>query len=165
MKVISWNIRGLNSKGKQRYPKERLKTKKPQVMLIQETKVSSQKLENIVHSFKPHFEVVAIDSRGMAGGIAILWNPAEIIVEGWIGLSKILTSSFRQIGTKEKIIISAVYGLLIPRERGTFLQSIRTLHNMQQEKYWLLGGDFNMLLNLTEKKRWNKERRTRNGTL
>ena len=62
MKVISWNIRGLNSQGKHRYLKERLKFEKPQVMLIQETKVSSQKLESIMQSFKPHYEVMAIDS-------------------------------------------------------------------------------------------------------
>ena len=81
MKVTCWNIRGLNSKGKQRYLKERLKIEKPQVMMIQETKVSRIKMPAIVHSFQPHFEVMAIDSRGTAGGIAILLNPAEIEVE------------------------------------------------------------------------------------
>jgi exonuclease III len=44
MKVLSWNIRGLNSKGKHRHLKEKLQAEKPQVMLLQETKVSGQKL-------------------------------------------------------------------------------------------------------------------------
>ena len=60
MKVISWNIRGLNSKGKQRYLKERLKVEKPQVMLIQETKVSGQKLHHIIQSFKLPYEVMEL---------------------------------------------------------------------------------------------------------
>ena len=69
MKVISSNIRGLNSKGKQRYLKERLKVEKPQVMLIQEMKVSSQKLQHIIQSFKLQYEVMEIDSIGTAGEI------------------------------------------------------------------------------------------------
>jgi len=36
MIVISWNIRGLNSKGKHRYLKERLKKDKPGIIIIQE---------------------------------------------------------------------------------------------------------------------------------
>ena len=106
----------------------------------------------IVHSFKPYFEVMAIDSRGTSGGIAILWNPAEIVVEGWIGLSGILSGTFRKIGSNEKIQISTVYGPPIPGEREVFLQDIRKLNEMHKEKYWLLGGDFNMLLNLAEKR-------------
>lgn len=37
--ITSWNIRGLNSKGKQRYLEERIKKEKPQIMLLQETKI------------------------------------------------------------------------------------------------------------------------------
>jgi len=42
MIITSWNIRGLNSKGKHRYLKERLKKDKPNIMLIQETKMNQQ---------------------------------------------------------------------------------------------------------------------------
>jgi hypothetical protein len=45
-----------------------------------------------------------------------------------------------------------VYGPPIPGERSDFIKSIRTLSTMHQEKYWLLWGDFNMILNLSEKK-------------
>ena len=82
MKVLSWNIRGLNSKGKQHYLKDKLKTKKPQIMLLQETKVSGQKLEAILQSFKMQYEGMALDSVGTSGGIAILWNTTEISAEG-----------------------------------------------------------------------------------
>jgi len=34
MIVTSWNIRGLNNKGKQRYLKEILKKDKPSIMII-----------------------------------------------------------------------------------------------------------------------------------
>jgi len=39
MKLLSWNIRGLNSKGNLMYLKERIQTEKPNIILLQETKV------------------------------------------------------------------------------------------------------------------------------
>lgn len=40
MIITSWNIRGLNSKGKQRHLTDRPRKEKPQLMLVQETKIS-----------------------------------------------------------------------------------------------------------------------------
>lgn len=144
--------------------KDRLKVEKPQVMLVQETKVSGQKLQSIIQSFKLQYEVMEIDSAGMAGGLAILWNATEVIADGWISFPRIMTGNFRLLGSEEIILISAVYGPPIPGERVDFLQNIRTLSTMHQEKYWLLGGDFNMILNLSEKKRWYSSGRTGHGS-
>ena len=36
---------------------------------------------------KPRYEVVALDAKGSAGGISILWNPTEIMVDYWIEMS------------------------------------------------------------------------------
>lgn len=55
-------------------------------MLIQETKISARRFESILQSFKSHYEVMVIDARGTAGGIAIIWNPTEVIADDWIGL-------------------------------------------------------------------------------
>ena len=49
-------------------------------------------------------------------------------------------------------MISFFYGPHILGEKDVFLNSIRTLNNMHTYKYWLLGGDYNMITNLTEKK-------------
>ena len=95
---------------------------------------------------------MALDSVGASGGIEILWNTAEISAEGWLGLPRIFTATFRQIGAEDKILISAVYGPSIPGERAKFLQNIRKLSTMHHESYLILGGDFNMILNLSEKK-------------
>lgn len=78
MIVISSNIRGLNNWGKQRYLMERLKKEKPQIMLLQETNITGEKLEEVLSKMKPRYEAVATDVKGSAGGIAILWNPTEV---------------------------------------------------------------------------------------
>ena len=58
-------------------------------------------MEDILKTSKPPYEVMEIHSRGSVGGITILWNPTEIMVDAWIGLLYILTGIFRQIGMKE----------------------------------------------------------------
>lgn len=81
MIITSWNIRGLNSKGKQRYLRDRLKKDKPSIMIIQETKISTQKMEEIMRRFNTHYEIMGQDAAGNAGGLAVLWNPEEVQFE------------------------------------------------------------------------------------
>ena len=116
MIVTSWNIRGLSSKGKQRYLKERLKKDNPSIMIIQETKMGYQQLVEIMKRTKTLYEVMAQDADGAGGGLAIIWNPEEIIFENWISFPTILTGMFRLMGMEKRILISGVYGPHIPRE-------------------------------------------------
>lgn len=67
MIITSWNIQGLNSKGKQRYLAERIKREKPQIMLLQETKITGGKMEEILKKNKPTYECMTIDAKGGAG--------------------------------------------------------------------------------------------------
>jgi len=64
---------------------------KPSIMLIQETKMDQQQLQEIVKKMRPIYEVMAQDANGTAGGLAILWNPEEVIFENWISLPRILS--------------------------------------------------------------------------
>lgn len=79
MIITSWNISGLNSKGKKRNLVERLRKEKPELMLLQQTKILERKMDEIPNKIKSKYECMSIDVKGSAGGIAILWNPVEII--------------------------------------------------------------------------------------
>jgi len=48
MKLISWNMRGLNSPSKHRMLKNMIQLEKPAVVFLQETKSTSTTLENIL---------------------------------------------------------------------------------------------------------------------
>eukprot|EP00253_Pinus_taeda_P023228 PITA_23228 len=48
------------------------------------------------------------DAIGSAGGIAVLWNPNDIILDSWTSMSRILTGLGRIVGTKEQVVISGV---------------------------------------------------------
>jgi len=48
-------------------------------MLVQETKISGRKMEEILNKIKPKYEYMTIDAKDSTGGITILWNPAKIL--------------------------------------------------------------------------------------
>ena len=88
---------------------------------------------------------MALDQQGSAGGIAILWNLAEVLAKGWIGIPRILTGKFRLTGTKYQVSASSTYGPHIPGDKYVFLESIRIFKFLNIEKHWVLEGDFNMI--------------------
>lgn len=152
MILTSWNIRGLNCKGKQRDLEARLRKDKPQIMLIQETKISRQKMEEILNKITPRYEQVTIDAKGSAGGIAIIWNPVEVLSDWWMGMPRILTGRFRLIGKSDWVVVSAVYGPHSQADRGLLLTHLEKIKNMHQEHRWIIAGDFNLITSREEKK-------------
>jgi exonuclease III len=75
MKVITWNIRGLNNPRKQRILRNRPKQEQSDLSFIQETKCNTDIMETISQQQWHKYKMVAIGGHQMAGGILTLWNP------------------------------------------------------------------------------------------
>lgn len=72
MKLISWNIMGLNSLRKGKLLKNMIMQEKPSILFLQETKCNTTILEKIAAKAWPGGLVTAIDAQGAPGGLAIL---------------------------------------------------------------------------------------------
>eukprot|EP00253_Pinus_taeda_P026041 PITA_26041 len=92
------------------------------------------------------------DAIGSVGGLAILWNRNDIILGGWTSMTSILTGIGRIVGTNEKVVISGVYGPPTPREKENFMQKMKAIRRIYPEPAWIIGGDFNLIRSLEEKK-------------
>jgi len=152
MIITSWNIRGLNNRGKQRYLIDRLKKEKPSIMIVQETKISTEKMREILNRNKNMYEMMGQDATGSAGGLVIMWNPEEIQFNNWISFPRILTGTSKIIGTKEEVIITGVYGPHTQGEKENFLQNLKALRCIIPGKQWIVGGDFNLIKSSGEKR-------------
>eukprot|EP00253_Pinus_taeda_P023556 PITA_23556 len=152
MIITSWNIRGLNSRGKQRHLRDRLKKDKPSILIVQETKTSMQKMEEIMSRWNTQYEIMGQDAAGSAGGLAILWNPEEIQFGNWTSFPRILSVMFRLIGSSEWVALSGVYGPHSPNERKGFLQNMKSIRRLYPEMPWIIDGDFNIIMTLVEKR-------------
>ena len=114
-------------------------------------------MEEILNKIKPRYEHVTIDPKGSVGGIAILWNPAEVLADWWIRMPRILTERFRLIGQSEWVAISAVYGPHTRADRDLFLTQLTKLRSLHQEQRWILAGDFNLIASREKKGEINRE--------
>jgi len=121
-------------------------------MIIQDMKISSQQLEGIIKKQKIQYEVMGQDANGTAGGLAILWNPEEVLFENLISFPRILIGLFRMTGSTEQILILGVYGPHIPREWKNFLNDLQATRRIFPGIPWIVGGDFNMIRTTEEKK-------------
>lgn len=75
IKCLSWNVRGLNDARKRRIVKRFIKNENPEIICLQETKLSNidnSILKEIVGPKYQDYEV--IDARGTAGGVLLTWQ-------------------------------------------------------------------------------------------
>ena len=76
MQYISWNCKGLGSALKEEALKDLVQIYKPEILLIQETKLEEASLLQAAKSFWKKGPGTANNSRGASGGIATFWDTA-----------------------------------------------------------------------------------------
>jgi len=132
MKLVSWNVRGLNSPGKSRLLKNMIKLEKPQICFLQETKCNSDRLGSILSKIWPGCRSVAVDATGASGGLAIAWNPQSISLTDFHATHHLMQAAFHFLGTNIHGNISNVY---FPQDAGskkTLLDTIEELNRNRQ---------------------------------
>jgi exonuclease III len=152
MKFITWNIRGLNGRSKQRILCNCIKTKtqissssKKQNARDRPQKRSSENVgATATHTTQTR--------KVQAGGLAILWNPNSVILNQGLSTPGSLTAHYRAIGSDKDGWITNAYGPQIIQEKELFLQNLAYLSSIAKNQRWIVGGDFNMILTLEEKR-------------
>jgi exonuclease III len=152
MKILSWNIRGLNAKRKQDFLKDRIKKDQPDILLLQETKCAGIEANITIQRCWKQAQYVEVDANGAAGGFAILWNPTTVLLDNFFTSKWTITASFRLIGSNKQGYITNVYGPPRPGDKEAFLQHLEWIAEHLGTQRWILGGDFNMITGLEEKK-------------
>jgi exonuclease III len=110
MKTISWNIRGLNGRTKQRILKDCIKEENPDIVMLQETKCAGLEAEHIFKRLWKDCSYFYLDAAGASGGLAILWNPRHIALEEPFSTAGTLTARYAVIGSNHEGTITNVYG-------------------------------------------------------
>ena len=95
---------------------------------------------------------MAQDANGSTRGLVILWNLEEVWFEDWVSIPRILSGRFRVIKSKDWVLLTGVYGPHILEERRVFLQNLAKLRSIYPDDLWMVGGDFNIITSLAEKR-------------
>lgn len=152
MKFISWNIRGLGSKRKQRMLSNRMKLAMADIIFIQEKKWSIQKKKNIHNKWLRKFEFLEVKAENTAGSILTLWNAQKVSIVDAEAARNYLSAIIQPMGMYETFLVTNVYGRQRIHEKLRFLNSLAYRRSRHEEIPWVIGGDFNMIKSLLEKK-------------
>jgi hypothetical protein len=90
--------------------------------------------------------------KALHRGLAILWNPATVILDQGLSTPGTLTTHYRAIGSDKDGLITNAYGPQNNQDKDLFLQNLAYLGSIAEHKIWIIGGDFNMILTLEEKR-------------
>lgn len=109
MKFTTWNIRGLGSRRKQRMLNNRMKQAAPDIIFVQETKCSIQKLKQIHSKWLSRFEFLEVKAENSAGGILTLWNPLKIGIIDVEASRNYLSVFIQPVGDRNTYLVTNVY--------------------------------------------------------
>ena len=151
MKLISWNVRGLNSPSKHRMIKNWIQQEKPTIVFLQETKSSTDAIERIRGKVWAGSSAISVDAAGASGGLAILWNPQIISLYDFHATLHLIQTSFHLIGTGIHGHLTNVYFPQTIQQKLELLDTISILNNNRQFPIWIGGGDFNIITSMEEK--------------
>ena len=151
MNIITWNIRGLNDKSKQRILRDCIKEESPDILMLQETKCAGMEAKNIFQCIWKGCNYIHTDSAGASGGLAILWNPNHTILSGPFSTTGTLSAHFEVIGSNQEGTITNVYGPQGQQEKIKFMERMTRVKSLATTPNWILGSDFNMIMSLEEK--------------
>lgn len=151
MKILSWNVRGLGRVDRRSSVKELLRLKRVDMVLLQETKRSSIDV-SVVRSLWPidSLEFMVVDMDGSSGGLLCIWNPEVFsLQECCCSRSFILLA-----GIMQSSINCVVCNIYAPNDDLKMRRLWGTLSNLKSSfpDPWCLGGDFNEIKNISERK-------------
>lgn len=130
MKILSWNVRGLGNQVKRAIVKEVICSNKIDVLMIQETKVSSvhDSLVKEVWGTSPA-KWCCGDAVGSVGGILVVWSSRSFLFKDrWVGTFVILVL-LEDLTNNSVWLVSSVYGPNNSRKGDLMRSELDSIHN------------------------------------
>ena len=122
------------------------------IVFIQETKFVVAQIEDPSKKIWKGSEGIGINAKGYVGGLGILWDPTRVSLGGFDGTRCLLSADFKVVGFPVEGMITNVYGPHKPGEIRKFIKSLRKVQEKVSNSHWIVGGDFNLITSLEEKK-------------
>ena len=86
------------------------------------------------------------------GGLGILWYPTRVSLGGFHGNICLLSATFKVVWFSVGGMITNVYGPHNDGDKRDFIKSLWKSQERIPNDHWVVGGDFNLIASLEEKK-------------
>eukprot|EP00253_Pinus_taeda_P023364 PITA_23364 len=121
-------------------------------MFLQETKCSSPNISNLCRKLGSHMEVLENESQGREGGLVTIWDSREIQMLSAEANKHFMAVEFQPIGNSGSFLCINIYSHQKLEDKITFLETLSKIIRRHLRSKCILGGDFNMITTLLEKK-------------
>lgn len=152
MKIVSWNARRINSQAKQRILKRQMQKYNPDMLFLQETKCNRVIIDHLRNKLGRNFEVLEIESQGREGGLATFWDTRKYQILTAEARKNYIALEVQPTGNSKSFLCINVYDPQKLEDKISFLASLSKLIERHPDANYILGGDFNMITSLLEKK-------------
>ena len=153
IKILSWNVRGVNDPVKRSVIKGFLRSNRVDLVCFQETKVQQMNVGMVRSLGVGRFlNWIALDAEGSAGGILLLWDKRRISLVDSVAGSFSVSCRFRMEEDGLQWVFSGVYGPIEKRYRESFWEELGSIRGLWDNP-WCVGGDFNEILSPNERSR------------
>lgn len=154
MKWIIWNIRGINKWYKRKELKNYLKTKNIKLAGIIETRVKENKAREVSHHIAPGWEMINNYNAKVNGRIWVIWDSNYYTVKLIKAEVQVVHCTVTNARNDEEYAISIVYGYNRVEKRRQLWDNLKQIDQMTTIP-WIIGGDFNVVLQLQDRKHGN----------
>ncbi|XP_059070528.1 uncharacterized protein LOC131860170 [Cryptomeria japonica] len=150
MRTLSWNDRGYNAPDKIRLIKQCVDQVRPDIFLIQETKIKEEDVSLFARKFQT-WKCSLVGAEGASGGLVALWKDSvvEVVVmraTRWWQWLKI-----KSVQLQSSFFLFNIYGPTNTNLKNQVWSEIFEIMSNDKENIYILGGDFNALLRPSDK--------------
>lgn len=107
MQILSWNIRGLGSRLKKRFASKIIRSKKPDIILFQESKLEKLERGTAIRIWgDAEMDYVIAESEGASGGLITMWNKKSFRAQHLLARKNFIIVKGTLLGNFECILIN-----------------------------------------------------------
>jgi exonuclease III len=129
-----------------------VRLEKPEVLLIQETKLEENDLLRISHSFWKKGPGKAVSARGASGGLATFWDSSKLELVEEFGTTHWIFTKLNHKGSDHQVSLFNLYVPVLINEKKDCWDSLHLFLNSHNTENLVVAGDLNVTLSLAEKK-------------
>lgn len=151
IKLISWNVRGLNDRSKRLSVRETFFLNKPDIICLQETKLST--IDDVIRREicgRRISDYALLPARGTRGGILVAWQAKRFKKVAQTNTEYCLTVTLQDTMLGETFLLTGVYGPNNSAARRLFFQELREVRT-DTGTPWIVCGDFNTTLEVNDR--------------
>lgn len=143
MKIVSWNVRGINSPNKRAQIKQQINSCGSDIVLLQEMKLSKGNYEHIISKWS-YWKSCQFEAQGASRGLLTLWNPKYVQLESISNTSK--WKLFRVTHFDLTFLLVNVYAPNSTTRKNMLWEELDLTFEQSGDEKFVFVGDFNAIL-------------------